>query len=224
MFQASQRTQAMHEFMIADFSHLWLFFLLVAGIIILPGMDMAYVMASSLTGGRRSGMAAVSGVVAGGAVHVVMGVLGIGILLETFPGAFNAMLLAGAAYIAWIGWQLISGASPLREVSAGRSVSLATNFRRGAVSCLLNPKAYLFMLAIFPQFLRSEHGSILMQAVAMGLIICLTQLCVYGAIALGASGLRVWLRGNPQAQIRLGQTIGTLLILTGLWTAWQSWS
>lgn len=214
----------MPEFAITELSHLWLFFLLVLGIIVLPGMDMAYVMASSLTGGPRSGMAAVSGVVAGGAVHVVMGVLGIGILLKTFPGAFNAMLLAGAAYIAWIGWQLISGAAPLGEVRAGSSVTLSTNFRRGAVSCLLNPKAYLFMLAIFPQFLRPEYGSILMQAVAMGLIICLTQLGVYGAIALGASGLRVWLRGNPQKQIRLGQAIGALLILTATWTAWQSWS
>jgi len=214
----------MHAFAITEFGHLWLFFLLVAGIIILPGMDMAYVMASSLTGGRRSGMSAVSGVVAGGAVHVVVGVLGVGILLKTFPGAFNAMLLAGAAYIAWIGWQLISGAAPLGEVRPGSSVTLSTNFRRGAVSCLLNPKAYLFMLAIFPQFLRPEYGSILMQAVVMGLIICLTQLSVYGAIALGASGLRVWLRGNPQAQVRLGQTIGTLLILTALWTAWQSWN
>lgn len=214
----------MHAFAITEFGHLWLFFLLVAGIIILPGMDMAYVMASSLTGGRRSGMAAVSGVVAGGAVHVVMGVLGVGILLKTFPGAFNAMLLAGAAYIAWIGWQLISGAAPLGEVRPGSSVTLSTNFRRGAVSCLLNPKAYLFMLAIFPQFLRPEYGSILMQAVVMGLIICLTQLSVYGSIALGASGLRVWLRGNPLAQVRLGQIIGTLLILTALWTAWQSWN
>jgi len=214
----------MHAFAITEFGHLWLFFLLVAGIIILPGMDMAYVMASSLTGGRRSGMAAVSGVVAGGAVHVVMGVLGVGILLKTFPGAFNAMLLAGAAYIAWIGWQLISGAAPLGEVRPGSSVTLSTNFRRGAVSCLLNPKAYLFMLAIFPQFLRPEYGSILIQAVVMGLIICLTQLSVYGSIALGASGLRVWLRGNPQAQVRLGQIIGTLLILTALWTAWQSWN
>lgn len=214
----------MPEFAITDLSHLWLFFLLVLGIIVLPGMDMAYVMASSLTGGRRSGMAAVSGVVTGGAVHVVMGVAGIGILLKTSPAAFNAMLLAGAAYIAWIGWQLISGAAPLGEVRAGGAVSLWTNFRRGAVSCLLNPKAYLFMLAIFPQFLRPEYGSMLMQAVAMGLIISLTQLCVYGAIALGASGLRVWLRGNPQAQVRLGRAIGALLILTALWTAWQSWN
>lgn len=214
----------MPDIAITELSHLWLFFLLVLGIIVLPGMDMAYVMAASLTGGRRSGMAAVSGVVAGGAAHVVMGVLGIGIVLKTFPAGFNAMLVAGAVYIAWIGWQLISGAAPLGEVKAGSSVALSTNFRRGAVSCLLNPKAYLFMLAIFPQFLRPEYGSIFGQAVAMGMIICLTQLSVYGAIALGASGLRTWLRENSRVQVRLGRAIGALLIFTALWTAWQSWN
>ena len=55
------------------FAHLWLFFLMVLGIIILPGMDMAFVMASSLTGGRRSGLYAVGGIVAGGICHVVAG-------------------------------------------------------------------------------------------------------------------------------------------------------
>ncbi|HZX97657.1 MAG TPA: hypothetical protein VFE90_24280 [Myxococcales bacterium] len=44
---------------------LWIYFLLVAGIVSLPGLDMAFVMGSSLTGGRRAGLPAVAGVVAG---------------------------------------------------------------------------------------------------------------------------------------------------------------
>ena len=52
------------------FSHLWLFFLMVLGIIVLPGLDMAFVLASSLTSGRRAGLVAVAGIVAGGMCHV----------------------------------------------------------------------------------------------------------------------------------------------------------
>jgi len=48
------------------FSHLWLFFLMVLGIIVLPGLDMAFVLASSLTSGHRAGLVAVAGIVAGG--------------------------------------------------------------------------------------------------------------------------------------------------------------
>jgi threonine/homoserine/homoserine lactone efflux protein len=52
---------------------LWLYFLVVLGVIVLPGLDMAFVLASALVGGQRNGLAAVAGIVAGGACHMVMG-------------------------------------------------------------------------------------------------------------------------------------------------------
>ena len=58
------------------------FALLVFGIIVLPGMDMAFVAASALLGGRAAGLAAVGGIVAAGAVHVAAGALGLGLLLH----------------------------------------------------------------------------------------------------------------------------------------------
>ena len=61
---------------------LWLFFALVFGIMVLPGLDMAFVLGSTLAGGRRRGFAALAGVVAGGVCHVVMTALGISVLLE----------------------------------------------------------------------------------------------------------------------------------------------
>ena len=60
---------------------LGLFFLLVLGIVALPGLDMAYVLGSSLSGGRRGGLAAVAGIMAGGACHVLLSGLGVGALL-----------------------------------------------------------------------------------------------------------------------------------------------
>src|ERR1700756_4121956 len=107
-------------------SPLWLYFLLVAGIIALPGMDMAFVLASALTGGRRAGMAAVSGLVAGGWIHVAMGALGIGLLLQAAPGLFGALLVAGAAYVAWIGWSLLRSGVALGEQSTSARPARAT--------------------------------------------------------------------------------------------------
>ncbi len=54
------------------------------------------------------------------------------------------------------------------------------------LTCLLNPKAYVFMLAIFPQFLRPERGQLWLQAAVPGLVVAVTQAAVYGAVALGA--------------------------------------
>src|SRR3989442_1053917 len=68
-------------------------------------------MASSLTGGRRAGLFAVGGIVAGGVCHVVAGALGLGLLLQVVPGMLNVMLLADSAYIAWIGGSLMRSTS-----------------------------------------------------------------------------------------------------------------
>ena len=80
---------------------LCLFFLLVLGVVVMPGLDMAYVLGSALSGGRRSGLAAVAGIMAGGACHVLLTGLGIGALLQWSPALFQAVLWSGAAYVAW---------------------------------------------------------------------------------------------------------------------------
>jgi threonine/homoserine/homoserine lactone efflux protein len=208
---------------LAQTSHLWLFFVLVFGIIVMPGMDMAYVMASSLVGGRKAGLFAVAGIVLGGTLHVLMGVLGVGILLKTFPQAFNIMLLAGSFYIAWIGWSLFRGATALDEVTEGAPKTLTATFTGAFLTCLLNPKAYVFMLAIFPQFIRKEYGTMAAQAFALGSIIAVTQFAVYGAMVLGAAGIRRWLRSNKAGQVRLAKFIGVILMAAALWTGWQGW-
>src|SRR5690606_10962452 len=86
-----------------------------------------------------------------------------------FPGAFNAILLAGALYIAWIGVSVLRSTSGFGNVSQ-RERSAWKTFRDAALTNLLNPKAYLFMLAIFPQFLRPEYGVLWIQAVVLGVI------------------------------------------------------
>ncbi len=89
---------------------MWMFFLMVFGIIVLPGMDMAVVMANALAGGRARGMLALAGVIAGGVCHVVASALGIGLVVQAFPAVFNTLLLAGAAYVACAALMLMLGA------------------------------------------------------------------------------------------------------------------
>ena len=198
-------------------AQLCLFFLLVLGVIVLPGLDMAYVLGSALTGGRRGGLAAVGGIMAGGVCHVVMAAVGIGVLLQVWPAAFDLMLWAGAAYVAWIGYAIwCSDGAFLPEAAERRSRWLT--FRRGVVTCLLNPKAYLFMLAVFPQFMRREQGALLPQAAMLGVVIVLTQFAVYGALACVAGGAREWLAERPGYARAVGRGVGALLIGVGVAT------
>lgn len=206
-----------------EYAQLWLFFLVVLGIVVLPGVDMAYVLGSALSGGRRHGMVAVTGIAVGCIVHVTVGALGIAALLRNVPGVFNLILLAGALYIAWIGITLLrsNGAPTGGEITPPVS-SLAT-FRQAAVVNLLNPKAYLFMLAIFPQFLRPEYGPVWMQAVALGAITVVTVFAVYGSIAFSAGGLRGWLQRKPNAGIMINRVVGLALVLVAILAGIDGW-
>ena len=64
----------------------------------------------------------------------------------------QGLLLAGAAYLAWLGWQLLRSRAPLglSLPAATPNGSSRSALAGGAAVCLLNPKAYLFILAVFP--------------------------------------------------------------------------
>lgn len=204
-------------------AHLWLFFVLVFGVVLLPGLDMAYVMGSALVGGTRSGLSAVAGVVAGAICHVTMALLGISVLLKVVPVAFNVVLLAGALYIAWIGVSVLRSNSVFKIDTGNPTRSHWQTFRRGVVSIMLNPKAYLFTLAILPQFIRPQYGALWLQGVVLWIIIALTQTGVYGSVAVAAGSLRQWLAANPQAGIAINRVVGSALILAAAFTGYHGW-
>ena len=204
-------------------SELWLFFGIVLGVVLLPGLDMTFVLATTIGSGRRSGFAGVAGIVAAGFVHVAVGAAGIAAIVSLVPGLFDAMLVAGSAYLAWIGISLLRAGAAFPAGDAENAPSLAVAFRRGMVTNLLNPKAYAFMLAIFPQFVAAARGPIALQALPLSAIIAATQIAVYGAVVLAASGARGWLLGHPRALAGVGRTVGAFLVVAACASAWQGW-
>ena len=204
--------------------HLWLFALFVFGIIVLPGMDMAFVLASSLVDGRRSGLAAVAGMVAGGAVHTLMGALGVGLLLQLVPAAFNTVLAAGALYVAWMGVTLWRSPATMAHVGEQPSRPRLATFGRAIATCLLNPKAYVFMVAVFPQFVRPAQGHLVAQVAAMGAIIAIMQSLVYGGVAFGAGALRRRLAASVSVQARIARAVAVLLLGTSAWALGTGWA
>ena len=202
----------------------WLFALLVFGIIAMPGMDMAFVLSSTLVDGRRAGWAAVAGIVAGGMVHVALSTLGIGLVLRVWPSAFNLLLTAGALYVAWMGWSLWRHPGGLTSVGTAPSRTARSTFGRALATCLLNPKAYVFMLAVFPQFISAGEGALLPQVLLLSAIIAVTQLAVYGGVALGAEALRIGLVRSAALQVAVARCVAVLLLATAAWTVWHGWA
>ncbi len=204
--------------------NLWLYAALVFGIVIVPGVDMLFVLANALTGGRRAGLAATAGIMLGGAAHTLFGAVGVGLVLERAPSLFAVMLLAGAAYTAWIGATLLRTSITVGAVGKAPSRSLRVVFRQGLVTCLLNPKAYLFVIAVLPQFMRPQYGLLWGQALTIGAITVLMQLSVYGALALAAGKSRDLLTSRPRATVLVGRAAGVLLIIVAVLTVWHGWT
>ena len=201
--------------------NLWLFCLLLFGIIIVPGMDMLFVRANALTGGGNRGLAATGGIMLGGMVHTLNGALGVGLLMHFVPILYNPLLIAGAAYMAFIGLTLMRSSIKVGHDGPAGSRSAWKAFRQGVVICLINPKAYLFVFAVYPQFLKPAYGPIWIQAFIMGLMTIAMQFAVYGGLAISAGRSRNLLVANPRATAFAGRAAGLLLVAVSLLTAWE---
>jgi threonine/homoserine/homoserine lactone efflux protein len=206
---------------------LWLFFAMVFGVIVLPGMDMAFVASSALTRGLRGGLAAVAGVVVAGALHTIVGATGVAALLLLWPAAYNALLVAGAVYMVWIGASILRSANATASSSSAQSTTRPTQgaiFRRAVLTCLLNPKAYAFMLAVFPAFIRSAEYTLPLQALRLGTVIAVTQLLVYGAVAVFVAQAQRWTGAGERGQRWAARVVGLALLVGAVLTlgfAWQ---
>jgi threonine/homoserine/homoserine lactone efflux protein len=77
---------------------------------------------------------------------------------------------------------------------------------------------------VFPQFIRPAAGNLAGQALAMGAIIAATQALVYGAVALGASGVRAHLQRSITSQARVARAVALLLLGTSAWAVATGWA
>jgi threonine/homoserine/homoserine lactone efflux protein len=206
--------------------NLWLFTLLLAGIITVPGMDMIFVTANTLTGGRRAGVAATSGIMLGGVFHTLFGTVAVTALSTLVPQLAGPMLVIGSAYMIWIGYTLAKSAIVIDGIEASKLHRTARIFTQGLITCLLNPKAWAFILAVYPQFMRPEYGPFWRQALIMGALTLLLQATVYGGLALAAAKGRDALTSRPEITILIGRAAGWLLVAVAglmLVEGWRSW-
>lgn len=124
--------------------------LLSVGLVLTPGPDMMIVAGHAARGGARAGLAAMAGIMLGGVFYMALCGFGFLSVLSAFPTLFMVVKIAGAAYLAWLGFRLLRGA--IRPAPATESLALGKPFRQGLLSTVLNPKVALFFLAILPQF------------------------------------------------------------------------
>jgi threonine/homoserine/homoserine lactone efflux protein len=187
---------------------------------IAPGPDMLYVIGRSVGQGRKAGIVSSLGVFVGCWVHILAAAFGIAALLRSSPTAFNVVRYAGAAYLVYLGIKMIVQKSNLASQQL-KPESLASIFRQGAITNVLNPKVAIFFLAFLPQFINAQRGSVILQILFLGLIFNVGGTLVNLAVAYAGGTLGELLRRN-QSFARMQQWFtGLVFIGLGLRLAWQ---
>ena len=188
----------------------------VAAIIIflaIPGPGNLALITSTGKGGIAGGLAATLGVIGGDQVLTWMAVAGVAALLSAYPAAFHAVQWLGAAYLAWLGFRMLTakpGDKPVLHIEPHHY------FKQAALITLLNPKAIVFYMAFFPLFVDPvRHQGMLTFGVMAATIATLTFL--YGLIVvLLTHYLAERLRANPVIGRVLQKLAGVFLIGFGV--------
>jgi threonine/homoserine/homoserine lactone efflux protein len=142
-----------------------------------------------------------------------MAVAGVAALLATYPAAFNAVQWLGAAYLAWLGWKMLTakpGDKPVLNIRPRQY------FQQGLAITLLNPKAIVFYMAFFPLFVDpARHQGLLTFGVMAATIAALTL--GYGlVVVLLTHFLAERMRANPVIARTLEKLAGVFLIGFGV--------
>ncbi|QPF76179.1 LysE family translocator [Roseateles sp. DAIF2] len=196
---------------------------------IAPGPDSILIMTRSATQGWRAGSAAALGIGAGTCVHVLAAALGLSALLAASSWAFTIVKWVGAAYLVWIGLQMLwarrrSEVATDAAPGAGLPALLPWRkiFAQGFLTNVLNPKVALFFLAFVPQFIAPDAPHKALAFIVLGAIFNFNGMlwCHFLAVstALASSRLRV---GGALAQW-LNRAIGALFLSFGIKLALSS--
>lgn len=174
------------------------FALVALGMVLTPGPNMIYLISRSICQGQRAGFISLAGVAAGFLFYMVCAAFGITTLLFAVPFAYDILRFGGATYLLFLAWQAVQagGISPfqIRELQPDSDKKL---FLMGFLTNLLNPKIALLYLALLPQFIVPENGSILGQSVLLGVTQILISISVNSLIIMTAGSVANFLKGKP---------------------------
>ena len=178
-----------------------------------PGPDNLFVLTQSALWGRRSGLMVVLGLCTGLIGHTVAVAVGLATVFATSATAFNALKLAGAAYLVYLAWGALRAGAVTEHTKNGAPVLGPWKlYQRGILMNLTNPKVSIFFLAFLPQFTAPVRGSVALQTISLGALFMLATFVVFGLLAWFAGTLGERLKESARVQTWLNRAAGIVFL------------
>ncbi len=187
-----------------------------------PGPNMAYLAALSLSQGIRAGLAAVVGVALGLSVYGAVAALGLSAVIDNSPLLYEVLRWGGVVYLLWLAWEAWAKEAETAPEQAGDpDVHPALAFRRGLITNLLNPKAAVFYVAVLPDFVQPDRGSVAMQTLALSALYVGIATLVHLVIVLLASRLHKVVQ-TPDKRRTIRRVLAVALAAIAVWFAFST--
>jgi threonine/homoserine/homoserine lactone efflux protein len=198
--------------------HSYLLFVLASfALALMPGPDMAYMLARCIAQGRRAGILAALGFDLGGYVHLTAAVLGLSTILATSSLAFSVVKWLGAGYLVYLGLSAIwTNQGPLTINPGSSPRDGRTILWQAFLSDALNPKVAMFFLAFLPQFVDAKGPHPTLQIILLGVTVNMIALPTNILLVLCSARLTESLRQKASISRWLQKGLGTLFVALGV--------
>jgi threonine/homoserine/homoserine lactone efflux protein len=191
-------------------------------IVLLPGPDSLVVVRGLVRGGPRGGAATATGVLCGLAVWILATALGLSTLLRASEVGYDALKIAGACYLIWIGTRsLLSIRRTSAEVAADGDGPMApapilggSGFAAGFLTDLLNPKVGVFFVSFLPAFVP-DGSPVGWTTLALGAWFAVLTALYFVALIAVSGTVTAWMR-SPRIRRRLDAMTGVVLVGFGV--------
>lgn len=184
-------------------------------IILTPGQDFILVMSRSIAQGQKAGIITAFGVSIGLLGHTVLATLGLGALLLASDWLFNAIKFIGAAYLIYMGYQLLKSSDHKLDTQNLELVSYKKMFVQGALSNIMNPKIAIFYFAYLPQFVVVNSSNQTWQLLALGVTFAVLTFCIKAPLGYLSGMLSFWIKTRQTVLNYIYKTSGFILIALG---------
>ncbi|MDD0801021.1 MULTISPECIES: LysE family translocator [Acinetobacter] len=180
--------------------------------VISPGADFALVSRNSYLYGRKQGIYTAYGIACAVWIHISYSVLGLSFLKHYIPNLLHIIQYIGALYLMYIGYKTFTQ-QQISDHTTHALLHPRQAFIQGFLGNSLNPKTTLFVMSIFAQLLRGNHG--LMHLIVYGMFISVSHLLWFLLISLFCS-TPVIRNKILRKQVSINRVIGTVLATLGL--------
>jgi threonine/homoserine/homoserine lactone efflux protein len=184
-------------------THLLAFVVSSFVLIAIPGPSVLFTVGRALVLGRRGGIASAAGNSVGALTQAMAVAFGLGALVERSIVVFTIIKFAGAAYLVYLGVQVIRHRHSFAGATASATVGSPRRAAREAfVVGLTNPKVIIFFAAVLPQFVDPAGAHPSLQMLLLGAVFTVMAFLMDSCWAVGAGTAREWFARSPR---RLGQ-------------------